>query len=319
MELSRKYLPPNADMIFFEKEDVREQHIGTADVVVVYNSKMTKEWIDKAPKCALIQRFGAGVDSVDVPEASRRGIPVAVTTGKNARSVAEHAVMLMLAVYKHLITAHNKIVNEGLWLNTVLRDVAYELSFKKVAIIGMGNVGRLVAKMVHGFECEVAYYDLYRMSAENEQKAGVTYMELDDLVKWADVITVHAPLTEQTSHVINEARLNMMKPSTILINTSRGGLVDEKALIAALQAGKLRGAGLDVFEKEPTNQDNPLTKFENVIVTPHTAGGTNEAMEAVIQEAFLNINSILKDGTLAAKQNIVNLEAVEAKANAARV
>ena len=133
MALSRKYLMPGAEMFFYEKEGDREQHIGTADVLVVYNARLTKEWLDQAPKCILIQRYGAGVDTVDLPEASRRGIPVGITSGKNARSVAEHAVMLMLAVYRRLVTAHCKIVNEGKWLNTVFATPLTSFPLKKSA------------------------------------------------------------------------------------------------------------------------------------------------------------------------------------------
>ena len=256
--LSRKYLMPGADMFFYEKEGDREQHIATADALVVYNARLTKDWLDKAEKCIFIQRYGAGVDSVDLPEASRRGIPVGITSGKNARSVAEHAIMLTLAVYKRLVTAHCKIFNEGKWLNTVLRDTAYELSFKKVGIVGMGNIGRILAKILQGFECEVAYYDVNRLAGAEEKALGVTYVDLDPLIERSDVVTIHAPLTEQTRYIINERRLNLMKPTAVLINTSRGGLVDEKALVKALAVGRLLGAGLDVFEKEPINKDHPL-------------------------------------------------------------
>ena len=319
MALSRKYLIPGAEMFFYEKEGDREQHIPAADVLVVYNSRLTKEWLDRAARCIFIQRYGAGVDTVDLPEACRRGIPVGITSGKNARSVAEHAVMLMLAVHKRLITAHCKIVHEGKWLNTVLRDTAYEISYKKVGIVGMGNIGRLVAKMLSGFECEVAYYDVFRLPEEEEKALGVTYADLDSLIQRSDIVTIHAPLTEQTHHVIDERRLHMMKPSAVLINTSRGGLVDEKALVEALQSGRLRGAGLDVFEKEPIDREHPLAKMENVIVTPHTAGGTNESMEAVVQEAFVNINSMLQNRTLANEKNIVNLKDLPKKAGAVQL
>ena len=183
----------------------------------------------------------------------------------------------------------------------------------------MGNIGRIVAKLLSGFECEVAYYDVNRLPGADEKALGVTYMDVDALVERSDVITIHAPLTEQTRYLINERRLNMMKRTAVVINTSRGGLVDETALLKALQAGHLLGAGLDVFEKEPVDQQHPLGKLENVILTPHTAGGTNEAMEAVVQEAFLNINSMLQNRTLANEKNIVNLKDLPKKAGAVQL
>jgi len=228
--------------------------------------------------------------------------------GKNSRSVAEYAVMLMLVVYKRIIIAHNKLVNEGYWGKTVLRDNCYELSHKKVGLIGLGNIGRQVVRVLMGFECEIAYYDVSRLTREDEIRLGVTFVDLDTLIKVSDVISLHAPLNKQTRHLINEKYLNAMKPNCILINTSRGGLIDEKALVKVLKSGHLLGVGLDVYETEPIGFDHPLSKIERVVLSPHNGGGTNEAIEAVVRDSCEIMNSILKYGKILDKNRIVNLE-----------
>jgi len=308
-----KYLPADAEIIFYEQEGDREKHIATADILVAYNVNLTKDWIEKADKCRLTQRLGVGVNAVDIPAASRRGIPIAITAGKNARSVAEHAVMLMLAVYKNVTMAHINLVQQGKWLKNILRDRSYELSHKEVGIVGLGNIGREVAQLLQSFACELSYYDVVRAPAEVEKALNLRYSDLDSLLQQSDVVTIHAPATPETIHLINEKRLRSMKPNAILINCSRGELIDEVALVKVLQSGQLLGAGLDVFETEPMPADHPLTKLENVVLTPHTAGGTVEAVEAVIQDACENINCMLKDGTVANEKSIVNWNDVKGK------
>ncbi|MHC1761795.1 MAG: 2-hydroxyacid dehydrogenase [Negativicutes bacterium] len=303
---SRKYITQDADVIFYESDAQRDQYLGTADVLVTSTKPISPEMLAKAEKCIYIQKYGAGVNNIAIPEATERGIPVGNVSGSNALSVAEHAVTLMLGIYKNITTAHNKLAREGKWLKTVLRDRSYELSHKKIGIVGFGNIGRLVAKLLKGFECEILYYDAYRLPAEQEHALVAKYMELDDLVEMADIITLHTPLTAQTHYLINEARLKAMKPNAVLINTARGGLVDEKALVEVLKSGHLLGAGIDCFEVEPIDQNHPLTKFDNVIVTPHNGGGTNEAVEAVVRDSSENINAMLWSGKVANEQRIVN-------------
>ena len=222
--------------------------------------------------------------------------------------------MLMLAVCKHITTAHGKLVGEGLWLKAVLRDTCYELSHKKVGIIGLGNIGRQVVALLQGFQCEISYYDVFRLPVEQEEKLGVRFAALDKLLSESDVITLHAPLTDRTLHLMNEERLRTMKPTAILINTSRGSLVDEKALIRVLESGHLLGVGIDVYETEPIDQHHPLAKIERVVLSPHNGGGTNEAIEAVVRDACQNINSILIEGRLANEKAIVNMKELAARA-----
>jgi len=307
-QLSREYLAAGADIVFCNNAEDVDKYIASADVLVCSTRGISSELLARAKRCVFIQKLGAGVNTVAIGEATKRGIPVGYTPGQNACSVAEHAVMLMLALYRHVVMAHNKIVGEGRWMKSVLRDMSYELSHKKVGIIGFGNVGRLVAKLLRGFECEIIYYDVYRLSTEKEKQLGVTYADVDTLVKDADVVSLHAPLTAQTKHLMNESRLKAMKPAAILINTGRGELVDDQALIEVLTSGHLLGAGIDVFEREPIDQNHPLAKLEKVVLTPHIGGMTVEATESVMREAYQNINSFLLHGEITDVSNIVNLE-----------
>lgn len=313
--LSRKYLTPEAEIFFYDKDSDVEEHIATADVLITSTKGVSKELLARAPKCIMIQKYGAGVNNIAIDEATKRGIPVGYSgAGQNSRSVAEYAVMLMLAVCKHITTAHGKLVGEGLWLKAVLRDTCYELSYKKVGIIGLGNIGRQVVALLRGFQCEISYYDVFRLPAEQEEKLGVRFAGLDALLRESDVVSLHAPLTDQTRHLMNEERLRTMKPTAILINTSRGSLVDEKALVRVLESGHLLGAGIDVYETEPIDQHHPLAKIERVVLSPHNGGGTNEAIEAVVRDACQNINSILIEGRIANEKAIVNMKELAAPA-----
>ena len=313
--LSRKYLTPEAEIFFYDKDSDVEEHIATADVLITSTKGVSKELLARAPKCIMIQKYGAGVNNIAIDEATKRGIPIGYSgAGQNSRSVAEYAVMLMLAVCKHITTAHGKLVGEGLWLKAVLRDTCYELSYKKVGIIGLGNIGRQVVALLRGFQCEISYYDVFRLPAEQEEKLGVRFAGLDALLRESDVVSLHAPLTDQTRHLMNEERLRTMKPTAILINTSRGSLVDEKALVRVLESGHLLGAGIDVYETEPIDQHHPLAKIERVVLSPHNGGGTNEAIEAVVRDACQNINSILIEGRIANEKAIVNMKELAAPA-----
>jgi phosphoglycerate dehydrogenase-like enzyme len=180
----------------------------------------------------------------------------------------------------------------------------------------LGNIGREVARLLQSFACELYYYDAVRAPAEIEKALNVRYTDLDRLIEQSDVVTLHAPATLETTHLINEQRLRAMKPTAVLINCSRGELVDEMALARVMQSGHLLGAGLDVFETEPLQANHPLTKLENVALTPHIAGGTSEAMEAAVKDASENIRCMLTNGTVANEKNIVNWNDVKGRMTA---
>lgn len=305
--LIRKNLPQNIEVVFCENDKERKLHIKSAEVLVTFTNGVSKGWITQAKSCKYIQKLGAGVNNIDIQEASRNGIFVSNTRGLNSRSVAEHAVLLMLAVYKHLITAHHNIAFKGNWLKTGLRDSSYQLTKKKVGLIGMGDIGREVVKILEGFECDLLYYDIARQLPENENKLNIKYMDLDSLLQHSDVVSLHVPLTEGTYHLIDSHKLKLMKSEAVLINTCRGGVVDEEALYQALQEKRILGAGLDVFEYEPIDQNHRLASLSNVALTPHIGGGTREAMETVIEKACSNIHYFLTRDTFLDSGDIVNL------------
>jgi phosphoglycerate dehydrogenase-like enzyme len=261
----------------------------------------------------MIQKLGTGVNNIDADAANRRGVYVCNVAGANSVSVAEYAVMLILASCRHVNIAHNRLVLEGKWEKSTLRDSCCELSGKTVGIVGFGNIGRTVARLLVGFACTILYHDALRMDAESEKSINATWCELDDLCRRSDIVSLHAPLTPETKYMINAQRLALMRDDAVLVNTGRGGLIDEAALYAALKQGRLLGVALDVHEHEPMPDTNPLKEFERVIFSPHTGAGTREAMDRVIGEAFVNMNGLLEDGQIRNWNNVVNRAALEGK------
>ena len=206
--------------------------------------------------------------------------------------MSEHVILLILALLKHLTEAHNAL-KEGRWIHNDLRHTALMLEGKRVGIMGMGRIGREVAKRLRGFDVEVVYHDIYRASPEVEQALGLTYLSADELLSTADIITLHVFLAEGSKHLIGTRELGLMKSSAMLINTSRGGVIDEVALYAALKSRRIAAAGLDVFEVEPTPSDNPILQLDNVVVTPHMATANRDAMIQKSQACYANFQRVL--------------------------
>lgn len=215
----------------------------------------------------LVQLMSAGYDRFNIEGARAARVPVADNGGANAIAVAEHAIMLMLAGLKH-VHALDASVRRGAWRGGVGR--VYELYGSTVGVVGMGRIGREVASRLAGWGARLIYFDPIRLSAELERQLDVSYVDLDHLLRTADAVTVHVPLNDRTRNLIDAESLSLMKPTSILINTARGGLVDEEALANALREGQVLGAGLDVFSQEPIAADNPLLRLDNVVLTPHS-------------------------------------------------
>lgn len=307
-EFSRQYISKGAAVIFADYDmTIIDKYIEEAKILVTSTKGISTEMLARAKNCIYIQKLGAGVNNIDIPQASRRNIPVGNVPATNSRSVAEYTLMLLLAVYKQIIKAHNELTKNGKWLKTELRDNNHELTGKTVGLIGMGNIGRHFRKLLQGFDCHVVYYDLFRLTSEQEKELNVSFMEIDKLLAAADIVSLHCPLTEETRHIIDERRLSLMKPEAVLLNCARGGLVDEKALYEVLKSGKLLGAGIDTFENEPIDETHPFCGLQNVVLSPHNAGGTVEAVEAVVRKASENINSMLSDKSITHLDFIVNL------------
>lgn len=265
--------------------------VKDADFLMVYRARLSDTVLRAAPNARLVQLLAAGYDSMNLKLLRDLEIPCANNGGANSLAVADHAVLLMLTLYKQLLAADTS-TREGRWSEPVTGTNTFEMAEKIVGIIGIGNIGRQVAKRVQGFDAKVHYYDMYPLTAERDAELNVTSVSLDELFRTSDIITCHTPLTNDTHHIVNAERLATMKPTAIVINTSRGPVVDEAALIDALQSEQIAGAGLDVFEVEPVDANNPLLKMPNVVVTPHTAGTTWNTWYRRADFAYANMTRV---------------------------
>jgi len=309
-QLCLKHNATNASITFYSNNQALEEGLSDADILVTSTRGVPEEILDQAPKCRMVQKLGTGVNNIAIDAASSKGIYVCNVAGANSLSVAEYAVMLIMASCRHINIAHNRLVQEGKWEKSTLRDSCCEVTGKTVGVVGLGNIGRKVTELLAGFSCNILYYDPFRLEASKESELRVTYCELDELCRQADIISLHAPLTEKTKNMIGARQLAVMKDSAVLVNTGRGGLIDEAALYQTLRQGKLLGVALDVHEQEPVLDNDPLKEFERVIFSPHTAAGTRESMDRVIGDAFININGLLTDGKIRNWNNVVNRKAL---------
>jgi D-3-phosphoglycerate dehydrogenase len=253
------------------------RHAGDADVVWNWGSRIiTAESLAALPKCGGIIRTGSGTDNIPVEAATQRGIVVANTPQAHHDAVSDHAIGLLFAVMRQ-IPARDRDVRSGKW-NVARPWPGWHLHGQTLGLVGFGHVARLVAKKMRGFELTVLAHDPY-VSAEAMINASVRAASLEAVLSASDFLFLHCPLTQETFHLIGERELRQMKPAAILINTARGSVVDEPALVRALTEGWIAAAGLDVLEQEPPALDHPLFKLNNVVLTPHIAGHTDEDLE----------------------------------------
>ncbi len=242
-----------------------------------------------AKNMKLVQLISAGYNTIDLEAARRARVPVANNGGANSVAVAEHAVMLILATLRKLHWQHNN-VTAGKWrVGDFAETRLYELEGRTVGIVGLGNIGKKVARRLRGFDCKIVYYDIIRLPEHEEDALGVRYVLLDELLATSDVVTLHTPLTSVTQNMISDRQLELMKPTAVLVNTCRGPVVDERALHKALITKRIAGAGLDVMADEPPSKDNPLLNVDSCTITPHTAGPTWENWPKAFRNAFDNI------------------------------
>ena len=256
--------------------------------LVLRTLKVNRRLIENNTGLELIHRWGVGYDTVDVACAAERGIKVAITTGVNANAVAELALTFMLALYRHIIPMHRKTA-AGEWDRTSHAADSYTVRNKVVGLIGCGNIGRNVAQKVTALGATVQYYDMFRMDIEREIALGVYYTPLEDLLKTSDIISLHLPLNKATVGIIGEKQLALMKPNAILINTARGGLIDEAALYNALCSGRILGCAMDSYAVEPYDDANGLGQLDNVILTPHMGGTVSDLTGDMVKKIADNI------------------------------
>ena len=261
-------------------ETIKKMVADVEGIILRTNIEVTREIIEAAPCLKIISRSGAGVDNVDVAAATEKGILVCYAPGVNSISVAEHALALMMAMAKQLKVV-DQAVHKDNW-KIRYASKAEDLDGKTLGLVGLGNIGSLLAQKCRlAFNMKIIAYDPYVKEAEGVE----LYSSLDQLFSQSDFISIHVPYTKETHHLVNTRLLNLMKSDSYLINTSRGSVVDEKALIEALKNDSIAGAGLDVFEKEPPSLDNPLLKFNNVITTSHSAGLNRDCERKLAIEA----------------------------------
>lgn len=252
----------------------------------------TEKLMASCPKLKVVGRYGAGLDTVDLDAATRLGITVVHAPGSNSDSVAEHALMLMLCCVKKTI-AVDRITRGAVWSEERYRGIT-ELKGATLGIIGVGNIGRRVAHLAQGFGMRVLGYDPYVSPEELRRRETGPVTELSDLLTQADIVTCHTPLTPETRHMITAATIAQMRDGAIFINTSRGKVHDERALFEALTRGKLKAAGLDVWEEEPVRADNPLLNLENLVCTSHVAGVSEQANRGIALQVTSEILRVLR-------------------------
>jgi D-3-phosphoglycerate dehydrogenase len=250
----------------------------------------------------VVTRIGVGYDAVDIPALSRRKLPLMVAGTANSPSVAEQALFMMLTLAKRAVEMHS-IVKDGKWSHR-LGMLPYDLFGKTVLIVGFGRIGTRTAKRCLAMEMNVLVYDPYKSAADIKATDCEPVSDLDAALPRADFVSIHCPKTLETVGMFNAARLKRMRPTAYLINTARGGIVDEGALYAALVSGRLGGAGLDVFEQEPPPSGHSLFELPNVIMAPHVAGVTREAVDRMSEQTARNILSALDGAPI--RQNVIN-------------
>jgi D-3-phosphoglycerate dehydrogenase len=269
-----EYAEQRAEVVRWDDPRVKNWH-EDADGIMVRGSKIRADDIARAKKLKVISKQGVGIENVDVAAATARGIAVYRTPGVNKEAVAEHALALALAVVRR-VSEFDRMIRSG---GTVERAnfIGLESWGKTVGIVGMGDIGTRSARKWHGaFDAKIIAYDPYVEAGRWPDIPHTRAKSLQEVLTQADILTLHLPFTDESNGMINAAALALMKPTAVVVNTSRGGIVDEKALYQAVSSGKLFGAGLDVFDIEPPTTENPLTKLPTVVLTPHAAGGTYE-------------------------------------------
>ncbi|MFG1500770.1 hydroxyacid dehydrogenase [Halobacteriovorax sp. XZX-3] len=274
-------------------QDEIKELLPKANALVIRSSTtIGEEYLELAPNLKYVIRAGAGTDNIDKVKCGERGVKVSNTPGANNNSAAEHAIALMMTVLRHTAAADATMKNGG-WDKS--KYTGNELANKKVGIVGFGQIGKIVAKRLQGFEPQVKFFDPFCESSDLDYVTKANTVE--EIFETCDIITLHTPLMDATRGMVNKDLFNKMKPHAILVNASRGGIVNEQDLAVALMEKKFKAAGFDVFATEPLEEDSPLRKIPNLVLTPHLGASTDEAQLRVgemavnqLKEFFLNDN-----------------------------
>jgi phosphoglycerate dehydrogenase-like enzyme len=293
----RRFVPAEveADVVIIEPrtEEGAIAAVADADIVIgdySFEVPITRRVIESMTRCRAILQPSAGYQQIDHRAAAERDIPVANCAGANDAPVAEHTVSVAVALMRELVRT-DQLMRAGEWPELSRRR--YELASKTWGIVGFGRIGREVAVRLAGWDMTVLYHDMVRASEADEAALAVSYAELDDLLKRADVVSLHVPLAPQTHHLLDRRRLNLLGRDACIVNVARGGVVDEDALVGALREQRLRGAALDVFDDEPLRAGHPLTELDNVILSPHVAGKVVEAQVRILKKTKDNLRRVV--------------------------
>jgi phosphoglycerate dehydrogenase-like enzyme len=270
--------------------------VAAAEFAFVMATPFPRPLVEAATRLRFIQKLGAGVDRIDLDACRERGIAVARLQAGNAIPVAELTLLHMLAASRNLPRLDRQ-TRAGRWDKEAVRGSNQHLHGKTIGLVGLGAIGRQVARLLQGFGVEIVYFDPHRAPADLEAALGARFVELDDLVREADVVSLHLPLLPETRGLLDRGRIAAMKPTAILVNCARGGLVDEAALAEALGAGRIFAAGIDAFAVEPP-AGSPLLALENTVVTPHCAGATIDNFASIAARAVGNAQRVLADEPL---------------------
>jgi len=303
--LIRAIAPDGFELLISEKPSAEtDRWLETTDFLFV-TTPVDEDMILRAPKLRMIHKWGIGVDKIDLAAAKRHGVYVAITAGANAATVSEHTILLMLAVLRRLTLA-DRAMHAGRWITAEIRPQARKLLGKTVGIMGFGNIGRAVARRLQGFDTRILYHDIMGPFKDVEKELGATHVAMDELLAESDILTLHAPGGSTNRHLMDKIAIAKMKPDAVLINTARGDLIDDDALADALASGHLSGAGLDAFEPEPLPPGSRLVEFDNVVMTPHSAGSVMDNVEPMAAHGFKNMLRLLQGKDIPAADLLVN-------------
>lgn len=256
----------------------RNAAAAQADAIIVRLFRITPDLVARSRNLKAVLKHGIGVDNIDIPACTRHGVLVANTPGgSNAHCVAEGAVTLVLAVYRKVLERHSAVA-EGRFMEARHTPVTESLWGKTVGILGLGQIGRFTARICQGFNCKVLGYDPWAPDDVFEQSGVERVTELGDILSRSDAVSVHVPLSQETRHLIGTPQLARMKKEAVIVNTARGGIIDENALALALREGRIAGAGIDVFEEEPPSPSSPLLSAPNIVLSPHVAGMSQDSL-----------------------------------------
>lgn len=297
VELFKKFCPEGYTLNFVgvPEQNVLIEEIKDADYLFLRGRvELSNELLGSARKLKLMQKWGAGYDQYDMKQIGSYNIPFMNCAGINAVQVSEMTVALLLALYRRILPL-NRDLSRGIWSKEVYLPQCHTIRGKCIGIIGIGNIGRAVARLMRGFGAEVQYYDARRLPPDTEEGEGLRYVDKETLFRTSDVITLHVPLVPETKYLVNRETMKMMKKNAVIINAARGGVVNEADLYEALTEGTIAGAALDVLEQEESPASaagNPLFSLDNTVITPHMGASTDEVLQAMVERCYENVTGV---------------------------